>query len=135
MKLFKKIAMLTMALALTLSVGALAACGGNGESSTPSSSTEQPAAKEGYKFKVVDKNGKPVEGVYVQLCNAMCTFSEATNANGEVVYGGTEGELEYEIHVYRETPFMNPEAQPLEFNGAAKTPATYGDDTIVLTLK
>ena len=134
MKFFKKLAILTMAIALTFSVGGLVACD-NGETSTPSSSTEQPAAKEGYKFKIVDKDGKPVEGVYVQLCNAMCTFSEATNANGEVVYGGTEGELEYEIHVYRETPFMNPEAQPLEFNGAAKTPATYGDDTIVLTLK
>lgn len=133
MKFLKKLAMLAMAITLAFSVGGLVACGGNNDSTD--SSSETPAAKEGYKFKIVDKDGKPVEGVYVQLCIKICTFSEATDANGEVIYEGAEGEGEYEIHVYRETPFMNPEAQPLEYEGATKTPATYSENAIVLTLK
>lgn len=131
MKLFKKIAMLTMALALTFSVGALAACGGNGESSTPDSSTEQPAVSS-YKFKVVNASGEAVSGVQVQLCKgtAFCAMPVMTDDNGVADYAFPEGLADaYSIHVWDA-------AMAVEYTvtGTATTSADYDGSEIVVTI-
>ena len=132
MKVFKKLAGLCLALTLCSGICAFAACGETepADDSTPHSST--PVTQTGYKFKIVDKDGNPVQGYKVQLCINICTFSEDTDANGEVTYGGTEGEGEYEIHVFTAHPSNG--GVSVNFEGATKTPATYSDDVIVLTL-
>ena len=147
MKKFQKIAGLCLALTLCVGMAVLTACGdgstnnsSTGPSSTPPASsepTETPAAA-GHKFKVLDKDGKPVAGVYIQLCDKTCTFSEATDANGEVSYAGGDGEVAYSIHVWSANPMKNPdgkEVKEYEFEGTDKTPAVAGEDVIVLTLK
>ena len=79
--------------------------------------------------KLVDKDGNPVAGYRVQICISGCTMSDPTDANGEVTVVGAEGENAYDIHV------VDGSFQGVEFEGATKTPATYSDDVIVLTLK
>lgn len=147
MKIFKKIAGLCLALTLCAGMMAFTACGDGGNtppasSSTPPASSEQPDTQQatGHKFRVLDKDGKPVAGVFIQLCtDKNCYFSEtATDANGEVSYIGEAGEVVYDIHVYSVNPMNNPdgkEVKDFEFEGAAKTPAVVGEDVIVLTLK
>ncbi len=147
MKIFQKIAGLCLALTLCVGMAAFAACGDGGNtppasSSTPPASSEpdssEPAATTGHKFRVLDKDGKPVAGVVIQLCKDSCTFSAATDANGEVSYAGADGEVAYDIHVWSVDPMNNPdgkEFKEFEFEGAEKTPAVAGEDVIVLTLK
>ena len=145
MKIFKKIAGLCLALTLCAGMLAFTACGDGGNtppasSSTPPASSEQPDTQKatGHKFRVLDKDGKPVAGVFIQLCKDTCTFSAATDANGEVSYAGGDGEVEYSIHVWTVDPMNNPdgkEVKEFEFEGEAKTPAVVGEDVIVLTLK
>ncbi|MBQ2769154.1 MAG: hypothetical protein IJF44_04190 [Clostridia bacterium] len=132
MKVFKKLAGLCLALTLCSGICAFAACGESepADDSTPHSST--PVAKEGYKFKIVDKDGNPVQGYKVQLCINTCTFSEATDANGEVTYGGDEGEGAYEIHVFTAHP--NDGGVSVAFEGPTTTPTAYSENVIVLTL-
>ena len=67
------------------------------ESKTPTTApttapTEEPTAKEteteepGYKFTVVDENGAPLEGVFLQICcGDLCLAPYWTDANGKVV--------------------------------------------------
>ena len=131
MKLIKKLATLGMALTLALGAGALVACNDAPEASSPldNSSVVTPVKKEGFKFKLVDKDGNPVAGYRVQICISGCTMSDPTDANGEVTVVGAEGENAYDIHV------VDGSFQEVEFEGATKTPATYSDDVIVLTLK
>lgn len=131
MKLFKKIAMLTMALALTFSVGALAACDGNGESSTPDSSTEQPAAAS-YKFKVVNANGEAVSGVQIQLCKGedFCAMPVMTDANGKADYAFPNSQADaYSIHVW-DAAMQN----EYTISGNAVTSADYDGAEIVITI-
>ena len=145
MKNFKKIAGLCLALTLCVGMMAFAACGDGGNtppvsSSTPpasSESAEEPVAT-GHKFRVLDKDGKPVAGVVIQLCKDTCTFSAATDANGEVSYAGGDGEVAYDIHVWTVDPMNNPDGKEFKefaFEGETKTPAVAGEDVIVLTLK
>lgn len=127
MKVFKKLAGLCLALTLCSGICAFAACGESDPAdSTPTQST--PVVKEGYKFKIVDKDGNPVQGYYVQLCDDIgCKTSSATDANGEVVFAPSSGAGVYDIHVFTGS------AQP-NHNGLTQTPAEYNSDVIVLTL-
>lgn len=81
MKLFKKLATLSMALLLACGMSALAACEGDGDSvtdSTPASVTsEEQKEYTCYEFVVLDANGNKVgDGYQVQLC--------IVDANGEL---------------------------------------------------
>ena len=129
MKLFKKIAMFTMAIALTFGVGGLVACGGNTDST--GSSTEQPAAVSAYKFKVVKTDGTAVAGVQVQLCKGtdFCAMPKMTGADGTVSYDFPNGNAdEYDIHVWDAT-------MSTEYNvGHPKTSANYDGAEIVITI-
>ena len=130
MKTMKKLATVCMALMLAFGVGAFAAC--DKDNSSDSSPVENPMEQTGYKFKVVDQNGNPVEGVVIQLCLNTCECSEKTDANGLVAYEGADGEAVYEIHVCSDNPMFG--GTIYEHTGATHTPATYNDDAIVLTI-
>ena len=135
MKLFKKLAIACLSLTMLAGFASFAACGStdnNSASNSGNSNTEQPAQTEGFKFKVVKADGTPAVGYVVQLCNNTCTFSEAANENGEITFGGGEGALAYEIHVFSALP-QNGGVQ-VEFTGATHTPAEYSDDVITLTI-
>ena len=143
MKKIRKLAILATSLVLALSFGAFAACNDDSDNSDNSSSSNtessivdgvDPMTQPGFKFKVVDQDGNPVEGVVIQLCITTCTFSEKTNADGLVAYTGTEGEGEYDIHVFSGNPMIEQGASQLSHEGATKTPATYSDDVITLTI-
>ena len=87
----------------------LCACGGSQPPAeeTPSTTTEaptttttttaaptKPTAADGevlYTIKVVDKDGNPVEGVYVQLCKDTCVFAP-TDAEGAAYFSKPEDE-------------------------------------------
>jgi len=129
MKLFKKIAVLCMALTLCFGAGAaLTACGGNDETS----SSEQTVTA--YTFTVLNADGTAAKDINVQLCvlgnAAACYMPMATDANGKVTYNppGFPGEGEYEIHLLSKDLSTS-----LEFNGPVSTPTVYGE--ITLTLK
>ena len=129
MKLFKKIAMVTMALMLSFGTGAMiSACGGDNGNGTSSEQTEN-----AYIFTVLNADGTAAVGVNVQLCalgNAsVCYMPVATDANGKANYApmGFPGAGEYEIHLLDEYN------HPLEFDGPVSTPTIYSE--ITLTLK
>lgn len=131
MKFFKKLAILTMAIALTFSVGGLVACD-NGETSTPSSSTEQPAAVSAYKFKVVNADGSAAADVQVQLCKGedFCAMPVMTDANGVVEYPFPNGTADaYSIHVWDKEM-----ANEYTISSNALTSADYNGGEIVITL-
>lgn len=130
MKLFKKLAMFTMAIALTFSVGGLVACGGNTDST--GSSTEQPAAVSAYKFKVVKADGTAVAGVQVQLCKGsdFCAMPKMTGADGTVSYDFPNGNADiYDIHVWDASM-----ANEYTVSGTATTSANYNGAEIVITI-
>ena len=130
MKLFKKLAMLTMALALTFSVGALAACGGN-EDSGSSTSSEQTAVTS-YKFKVVKADGTAAAGVQVQLCKGtdFCAMPVMTDANGVADYAFPNSQADaYSIHVWDAAM-----ANEYTVTGTATTSADYDGSEIVVTI-
>ena len=61
---------------------------------TTTTEAAEPTAAEGevlYTIKVVDAEGAPVEGVYVQLCKEVCVFA-ATDANGIATFSKPEDE-------------------------------------------
>ena len=127
MKLFKKLAVACLSLTMFAGIGFLTtsatACGTQSES----------PATDTYKFKIVNADNTPAVGYVVQLCINTCTFSEPTNANGEVSYAGTEGAGAYEIHVFTAHPMNGGES--VEFTGATHTPTEYSSDVIVLQIK
>ena len=130
MKLFKKIAMVTMALMLSFGAGAMiSACGGDNGNGT---SSEQTA--NAYTFIVLNADGTAAVGVNVQLCvlgnSAACFMPVAADANGKVVYSpaGFPGAGEYEIHL-----LSADYSTSLEFDGPVSTPTIYSE--ITLTLK
>ena len=127
MKLFKKLAVACLSLTMFAGIGFLttstAACG---------TKTEAPAT-DTYNFKIVNADNTPAVGYVIQLCINTCTFSQPTNAKGEVSYAGTEGAGAYEIHVFTANPADG--GLPVEFTGATHTPAEYSSDVIVLQIK
>ena len=130
MKLFKRLAMMAMALGFCFCAGAtVAACGGDNGNGTSSEQTTN-----AYTFIVLNADGSAAEGVNVQLCvlgnSAACFMPVAADANGEVVYTptGFPGAGEYEIHL-----LSADYSTSLEFNGPVTTPTIYS--TITLTLK
>lgn len=134
MKIFKKLAALCMAISLCLGVGALAACGGDGDNS----SSVQQSTDAGYLFKVVNADGSVATGdLEIALCQGttLCYNTVRVDANGCVLYNadtvqGFPGEGVYDIHIYSGELF-----DETEFDGLKQTPATYSDEYIVLTLK
>lgn len=135
MKFFKKMAIACLTLTMFAGLASFAACGGNTDNSSNSSNeSSTPAEAEAYKFKIVKADGTPAVGYVVKLCITTCTFSSPADENGEISYAGTEGEGEYEIHVFTGNPMLG-EATSVEFTGATKTPAKYSNDVITLTLK
>ncbi len=107
MKIFKKVAMLCMALTLCLSVGATVACGGKdkGGNSTSSSITDE-VTQDGYSFKVVNASGAPATGYKIQLCKkapdgtlGACLMPVSVGADGTLSYKVTDKDTAYEIHV------------------------------------
>ena len=135
MKFFKKMAIACLTLTMLAGLASFAACGGDNNNANGNNSSESstPAEAEAYKFKIVKADGTPAVGYVVELCITECTFSSPADANGEISYAGTEGEGEYEIHVFTGNPMLG-EATSVEFTGATKTPAKYSNDVIVLTL-
>ncbi|MBQ8405900.1 MAG: hypothetical protein IJX09_04535 [Clostridia bacterium] len=134
MKFFKKLAIACLTLTMFAGLATFAACGGdNNNANGNNSNSEQPAQTEGFKFKIVKADGTPAVGYVVQLCKSTCIFSEPANENGEITFGGGEGEIAYDIHVWSALP-QNGGAE-VEFTGATQTPAAYSDDVITLTLK
>ena len=134
MKLFKKLAMVTMALILSLGAGAMiTSCGGDTDNTSTNSSVEQ--TTEGYTFIVLNVDGSAAANVNVQLCTlnpdgslGACFMPVATDANGKAIYSAVPGAGEYEIHLF-DASMVN----ALEFTGDTTTPAAYSE--ITLTLK
>ena len=126
MKLLKKLATVCLSLTMLAGIGFIAT------TATACGTTQESPATETYKFKIVKADGTPAVGYVVQLCINTCTFSQPTNANGEVSYAGTEGAGAYEIHVFTANPADG--GAPVEFTGATHTPTEYGGDVIVLQL-
>ncbi len=101
----KKIIVILLAL---LMCAALVACTGNGETTTePETSTETPAqsgetttagedetteaAPAGYKVTVTDKDGNPIAGVQIQMCDDKgCRMPQPTGADGSVTFNFDE---------------------------------------------
>ena len=142
MKKTKKIAIFCLAALFTIGASSLAvACGkddkkDNGNSSVTSSiDLNTPATA--YRFKIVDQNGAPVAGYVVQLCKSTCLFSQPTDANGEVSFGGdaTEGATDYDIHVFTADPTLGNGGEQVTYTGTQKTPAAYSHDIIVLVIQ
>ncbi len=101
MKLFKKLAVLSMSVLLCLGAGAALAACGDKESSSSSDSTIT-AIENGYTFKVVKADGSPAEGYMIQLCDAEgCLVNGqqlSTDANG-ILNFVPQRKAELEIHV------------------------------------
>ena len=130
MKIFKKLAIVCLSLTMMAGVAAFTACGNNNGNNNTNSETP---ATETYNFKVVNADGTPAVGYVIQLCINTCTFSQPTNASGEVSYAGTEGAGAYEIHVFTANPAEG--GEPVEFTGATHTPTEYSSEVIVLQLQ
>lgn len=149
----KKITKLTaLLLALCLCALALCACGGNKETTaaeTPATTTtpEQnspseptqgatsaPTEKSAYSFRVVDEEGKPVEGVQVQVCKGddFCLMPAKSDAQGMVEYDVTEyGYDVYDVHILK-----NSIPAGYEFdNDTVKTSKDVHEYTLVLKKK
>lgn len=134
MKFFKKLAITCLTLTMFAGLATFAACGGeNGADNSPSDTASQPAQTEGFKFKIVKADNTPAVGYVVQLCKQTCVFSDPADENGEITFGGGEGEVAYEIHVFTALPQNG--GTSVEFTGETHTPAEYSDDVILLTLK
>jgi ABC-type Fe3+-hydroxamate transport system substrate-binding protein len=83
----KKIIMLILALVLAAT---LVACENGGEETTaaPDTTAEVTApAATGYKVTVTDKDGNPIAGVPIQMCDSnTCRIPAATGADGTVTF-------------------------------------------------
>ncbi len=110
MKLFKKLTVACMAICLCFGAMAMTACNkeeNNGSSSSSSSSSSSASAPEeqeqGYNFKIVDADGNPVAGYFVQLCfaggDACLAPQKASDANGLAFYKLDDITQAYDIHL------------------------------------
>ncbi len=131
MKLFKKLAVLCMALTLCVGVGAtMTACGGGNGDGT---SSEAPFTN-GYRFRVVNQDGSPATGYQVQICIAgnasACLAPAKVDANGYVNYVVEDKTQAYEIHL------LDANYEAVEnFESLETIPANYNGGVIVITLK
>lgn len=140
MKLFKKLATLSMALLLVCGMSAFAACNGGSDSiadSTPASvASEEQKEYTCYEFVVLDANGNKVDdGYQVQLCivkedgtvgsclmpiavvNGVCVYNEASITAPAI----------YEAHV------LNASYAPQETKEVVRTSAdAFGEYTLTL---
>ncbi len=100
MKLFKKLAVVGMALTLCLGAGAALTACDKGESSEAASE----ATVKGYDFKVLMKNGDPAVGYQIQLCIAggtTCLNPVNVGADGTLFYEA-DTTKSYEVHVMKD---------------------------------
>lgn len=140
MKLTKRLLALVLGLTMLL---CLAACGGQTETSTPtessaesvadvssnaveneSSETSVPASSK-FSVSVVDQDGNPVSGVYVQICKESCVFA-MSDENGVAVF---EAEI---TDGYKLSVLSLPEGYTYE--GEAEIHLEYGATEYTLTL-
>ncbi len=136
MKLFRKLAVLCMALTLCCGVGAaMAACG---EKDPAPSSTEAPASdvkpiENGYTFKLLKADGSPAAGYQIQICkedNSICLAPVVVAANGVANVVVENKTIPYAIHILDES------YAPVEdFDGMSVIPANYDGGVIELKLK
>lgn len=129
MKNFKKFATFCLASVFTLGAGAILA----GCKDKKDSETSSVYSKECYTFILKDSQGKPVQGVNVQLCdtanNGACDMPHASDASGKVEYKPAWGEGEFDIHLW-DSAMSN----QYEFTGAKKTPAAYAEISLVVNI-
>ncbi len=108
----KKLIIILLALIMCMS---FVACNGEGEITTegpvqtdaPAQSGETTAAEtpdtdagteapafDGYKVTVTDKDGKPIEGVQIQMCDSVsCRMPKGTGADGVVTFTFAESDF------------------------------------------
>ena len=140
MKLTKRLLALILGLTMLL---CLAACGEQTETSTPAESSAESVAEtsseasaeasteaslpEAAKFSVtvVDQDGNPVSGVYVQICKESCVFA-MSDENGVAVF---EAEI---TDGYKLSVLSLPEGYTYE--GEAEIHLEYGATEYTLTL-
>ncbi|MBR2646693.1 MAG: hypothetical protein IKD47_03960 [Clostridia bacterium] len=134
MNKFRKIATLCMAFVCSVSLFALAACGGGEEkpeSSAAQTESVTSSAEEGYtayEFTVLNADGTNANGVFVQLCKGIeFCYAPVAVVDGKATYAAAPSADVYEIHIL-DTDCTT----QLEFNGAATTTAEYGAITITL---
>ena len=139
MKIFKKLATLTMALMFACGLGAFAACDNGGESVTPDTSITSEESKNhtSYQFVVLNADGTKVadESYYVQLCNVNedgklgTCLSPIAVENGVCVYEHAliTAPGIYEAHV------LDADANPVELQETVRTSAdAFGEYSITL---
>ncbi len=128
MKLFKKLAILGMALTLAIGTGAaLTACGGDGDGTSTSSSAQTTT----YTFKVLNADDTPAVGYQVQLCitDGSCIAGIPVETDGTCEYE-VDGSVSYSIHVW-----TLDNSTEMEFTGLKTIPANYTGGEISLKLK
>ena len=133
MKAFKKLAGLCLGLTLCFGLCAFAACDkeATSESSSPAVESSSPADENeatAYVFTVLDKDGNPLKDMAVMLCipGSSCYPPIYTDENGQATFDKDPQILE--IHVGNK----GSESDYLEFEGAEKTEAVYGEYTLKL---
>ena len=136
MKVFKKVATLTMALLFACGLGAFAACDNSGDSITSDVSTTSEASKEytAYEFVVLNADGtKAADGYQVQLCNVNADGSLGSClqpiaiANGVCVYTNVTEKGVYEAHV------LNADFETVALKETVRTSAdAFGEYTLTL---
>ncbi len=130
MKLFKKLAVLCMALTLCVGIGAtVVACGGD-EPDTSSSATV-----EGYSFKVLKKDGSPATGYSVYLCQSgaptICLMPVDVAADGTATIEVDDKTVGYDVHLQ----LNGKDVSDLDFQASTKSiPANYDGGVITITL-
>ena len=108
MKIFKKVATLTIALLFACGLGAFAACDNSGDSITSDVSTNSEESKTytAYEFVVLNADGtKAADGYQVQLCNVetgLCISYFAPVVNGICIYEHAliTAPDAYDVHLY-----------------------------------
>ena len=142
MKAFKKLAGLCLGITLCFGLCAFAACDKESapESSSPAVESSSPADENeatAYVFTVLDKDGNPLKDMAVMLCipGSSCYPPIYTDENGKVssasladLYKIQLPAQVLEIHVGTKD---NP-SDYLDFEGAEKTEAVYGEYTLKL---
>ena len=133
MKAFKKLAGLCLGITLCFGLCAFAACDKESapESSSPaveSSSSADENEATAYVFTVLDKDGNPLKDMAVMLCipGSSCYPPIYTDENGQATFDKDPQVLE--IHV----GMKGSESDYLDFEGAEKTEAVYGEYTLKL---
>lgn len=133
MKAFKKLAGLCLGITLCFGLCAFAACNKESapESSSPTVESSSPADENeatAYVFTVLDKDGNPLKDMAVMLCipGSSCYPPIYTDENGQATFDKDPQVLE--IHVGNK----GSESDYLDFEGAEKTEAVYGEYTLKL---